>query len=120
MAVARSSPTAAHDLPATRLALLDEPLRLYRGGATQRESIGGDGCKWRVTGGPGTADNGGSELKLQLLFIHSGVDGGQPQGSYFVVMEKGGQRLPIPDSVRSVALSDPQWGLERALADGGT
>jgi hypothetical protein len=41
-------------------------------------------------------------LKLQLAFIHSGIDGGQPQGSYFVVLEKDGVKLPIPDSVRSV------------------
>jgi len=39
MAVARTSPTAAHDLPATRLALLDEPLRLYRGGAIEHPVI---------------------------------------------------------------------------------
>jgi homoserine O-acetyltransferase/O-succinyltransferase len=32
MAVARTSQLAAHDLPATRLALLPAPLRLYRGG----------------------------------------------------------------------------------------
>lgn len=66
-------------------------------------SIGGDGCKWRVTGGPKSAANGGRELKLQLLFIHSGIDGGQPQGSYFIVLEKDGQNLRIPDSVRSIA-----------------
>jgi uncharacterized protein YraI len=74
-------------------------------------NIGGDGCKWKVTGGPKTADNGGNELKLQFLFIHSGIDGGQPQGSYFVVMEKDGQRLPIPDSVRSIGLSANQGAL---------
>ena len=39
MAVARTSPTAAHDLPATRLALLDEPLRLYRGGVIEHPVI---------------------------------------------------------------------------------
>jgi homoserine O-acetyltransferase/O-succinyltransferase len=39
MAVARSSPTAAHDLPATRLALLAEPLRLYRGGVIEHPVI---------------------------------------------------------------------------------
>ena len=32
MAVARTTPATAHDLPATQLALLGEPLRLYRGG----------------------------------------------------------------------------------------
>ncbi len=67
--------------------------------------IGGDGCKFKVTGGPTAGDNGGQELKLQLFFIHSGVDGGQPQGSYFIVLEKDGQRLPISDRVRSVALA---------------
>lgn len=66
--------------------------------------IGGDGCKFRVSGGPASINNGGLELKLQLFFKHSGVDGGQPQGSYFIALEKDGQRLPIPDSIRSIAL----------------
>ncbi len=74
-------------------------------------SIGGDGCKWRVTGGPSFGENGGQELKLQFAFIHSGIDGGQPQGSYFVVLEKDGQRLPISDSVRSIALDSSQGTL---------
>ena len=74
-------------------------------------SIGGDGCKWRVTGGPKTAANGGQELKLQLLFIHSGIDGGQPQGSYFIVLEKDGQNLRIPDSVRSITGAASQGSL---------
>jgi homoserine O-acetyltransferase len=39
MAVARTSPSAAHDLPATRLAILDEPLRLYRGGVIEHPVI---------------------------------------------------------------------------------
>jgi len=39
MAVARTSPAAAHDLPATRLALLQEPLPLYRGGAIEHPVI---------------------------------------------------------------------------------
>jgi uncharacterized protein YgiM (DUF1202 family) len=64
---------------------------------------GDDGCKFKIRGGPATAGNGGMELKLQFFFIHSGVQGGQPQGSYFVVMKKDGARLPVPDSVRSVA-----------------
>lgn len=66
--------------------------------------IGGDGCKFKVRNGPKFGDNGGQEIKLQLGFIHSGVDGGQAQGSYFVVLEKDGVRLPIGDNVRSVAL----------------
>jgi len=73
--------------------------------------IGGDGCKFKLRGGPSFAANGGGELKLQIHFIHSGVDGGQPQGSYFVWMEKDGQKLPISDSVRSVALQDQQGSL---------
>lgn len=39
MAVARTSPTAAHDLPATRLALLHEPLRMHRGGVLEHPVI---------------------------------------------------------------------------------
>jgi len=74
-------------------------------------NVGGDGCKWRVTGGPSFGDNGGQELKLQFAFIHSGIEGGQPQGSYFVVLEKDGQKLPISDSVRSVTGSPNQGSL---------
>jgi hypothetical protein len=73
--------------------------------------IGGDGCKWRVTGGPSFGANGGQEIKLQLLFIHSGIAGGQPQGSYFVVLEKDGQNLKVPDSVRSITGAASQGSL---------
>ena len=38
MALARS-PAASHDLPATRLAVLDEPLRLYRGGVLENAVV---------------------------------------------------------------------------------
>jgi hypothetical protein len=48
---------------------------------------------------------------MQLLFIHSGVSGGQPQGSYFVVLEKDGVKLPVPDSVRSIPLTASQGPL---------
>ena len=75
--------------------------------------IGGDGCKFRVTGGPKTAPNNGMELKLQFFFIHSGVKGGQPQGSYFVWMEKDGVKLPISDAVRSVANAYNEGNLGR-------
>ena len=74
-------------------------------------NIGGDGCKFRVTGGPSFGENGGLELKLQFMFQHGGIDGGQPQGSYFVVLEKDGQRLPISDSVRSIARDSSQGSL---------
>jgi uncharacterized protein YraI len=63
--------------------------------------IGGDGCKFRVSGGPKFQPNGGTELKLQLMFKHSG-DGNRPQGSYFVAMFKDGQKLPIGDGTRSL------------------
>ncbi len=72
-------------------------------------NIGGDGCKWRVTGGPQFGPNGGLELKLQLLFIHGGRN--EPQGSYFVWLEKDGVKLPVSDSVRSIALSSNQGPL---------
>ncbi|MBX3012102.1 MAG: SH3 domain-containing protein [Caldilineaceae bacterium] len=74
-------------------------------------NIGGDGCKFKVREGPKFAPNGGTEIKLQLIFVHSGVDGGQPQGSYFVVMMKDGQKLPISDGVRSIAQSSNQGTL---------
>ncbi len=61
--------------------------------------IGGDGCKWKVRGGPAFSPNG--ELRLTLGFIHSGIDGGQPQGSYFVVVLKDGVNLGVSDTVRS-------------------
>ena len=65
-------------------------------------SIGGDGCKFKVTGGPSFADNGGGELRLQLFFIHSGVDGGQPQASYRVILFKNGVELPTKACAASV------------------
>ena len=73
--------------------------------------IGGDGCKFRLRGGPLFAPNGGGELKFQFDFIHSGIDGGQPQGSYFVWVEKDGQKLPIGDGTRSIAQADQQGTL---------
>jgi hypothetical protein len=39
MAVARTPPAAAHELPAMRLALPDQPLRLYRGGEIEQPVI---------------------------------------------------------------------------------
>lgn len=74
-------------------------------------NIGGDGCKFKVREGPKFAPNGGTEIKLQLLFVHSGIEGGQPQGSYFIVMLKDGQKLPIGDGVRSIAQNTNQGTL---------
>ncbi|QLQ05529.1 MAG: hypothetical protein HZY76_05135 [Anaerolineae bacterium] len=39
-----------------------------------------------------------------MLFIHSGVDGGQPQGDYRVRLTKDGQAVAGPDNVLSQAL----------------
>ena len=39
MALARTPSTAAHDLPATRLAVLEKPLRLYRGGTIEQPVV---------------------------------------------------------------------------------
>ena len=60
---------------------------------------------------------------MQFIFIHSGVDGGQPQGSYFVVLKKDGVRLPVPDSVRSQAKTRSSgqlgdWNYEFSLGTG--
>ena len=62
--------------------------------------IGGDGCKWHIRGGPAFAPNTFG-LKLTFGFVHGGR-GDEPQGSYFVWLEKNGVKLPVPDSVRSV------------------
>lgn len=62
--------------------------------------IGGDGCKFKVRGGPAFTNNGGGELKLTLGFVHSGRNN-EPQSSYFVVLLKDGVNLGVPDSVRS-------------------
>ncbi len=63
-------------------------------------SIGGDGCKWRITGGPAfTAYDG--ELKLTLGFVHSGR-GNEAQGSYRVVLSKNGVELPTKQCPASV------------------
>jgi hypothetical protein len=81
------------------------------GDAAECASLGGDGCKFRIRSGPASADNGGGELKLQLQFIHSGVDGGQPQGDYRVWLQKDGQKLPGFDDTTSIALSSQQGPL---------
>lgn len=71
------------------------------GDAAECAALGGDGCKFRLRGGPTTVNNGGGELKLTLAFIHSGRNG-EAQGSYFPWLEKEGVgKLPVSDSVRS-------------------
>jgi hypothetical protein len=81
------------------------------GDAAECAALGGDGCKFRIRGGPASDNNGGGELKLQLHFIHSGVDGGQPQGDYRIWLEKDGQKLPGFDDARSIPLSNQQGPL---------
>lgn len=56
-------------------------------------NIGGDGCKFRITGGPAFAANGGGELRLTLAFVHGGR-GDEAQGSYRVILSKNGVELP--------------------------
>ena len=63
-------------------------------------SIGGDGCKWHLRAGPAFSPNTFG-LKLTFGFVHGGR-GDEPQGSYFVWLEKNGVKLPVSDSVRSV------------------
>lgn len=75
--------------------------------------IGGDGCKWKVSNGPSFGGNGGGELKMQLAFIHTGVDGGQAQGSYFVALSKDGQQVAVSDQTRSEALNKRDGPLGR-------
>ena len=66
---------------------------------------GDDGCKFRMTGGPSFANNGGSELKLQLFFMHSGVNGGESQVDYHLAVERDGQLITAFADATSIALS---------------
>jgi hypothetical protein len=69
---------------------------------------GDDGCKFKMTGGPTFADNGGGEMKLSLFFMHSGVDGGQPQGDYRLGVERDGQLISVFADTTSIALDKSQ------------
>ncbi len=62
-------------------------------------TIGGDGCKFKMRGGPAFAPDP-YELKLTLAFVHGGRND-EAQGSYFVWLEKDGVKLPVSDKVRS-------------------
>lgn len=110
VAAAPAEPAPAQPEPA-QPAPTDTPAPAPPPASDPCAGIGGDGCKFHVRGGPKFGGNGGQEIKLQLFFIHSGVDGGQPQGSYFVAMFKDGVKLPIPDSVRSRALDKTEGAL---------
>jgi len=81
-------------------------------GAVHAGPCGGDdGCKFRIRRGPSKANNGGGELKMQLFFIHSGVDGGQPQGDYRLGIEKDGQLLNVFGDTRSIVFARNQGPL---------
>lgn len=84
------------------------------GGAVNAGGCGGDdGCKFRLVGGPSFAQNGGGEMKLQLFFKHSGVDGGQPQGDYRLAVERDGQLIVAFADTTSIALSSNQGSMGR-------
>ena len=55
--------------------------------------IGGDGCKfWLRNVDP--AENGGGELKLQIAFVHGGIDDQvQKFGGYYVELQKDGVQV---------------------------
>ena len=100
------------------------------GGAVNAGGCGGDdGCKFKLKGGPSFTNNGGGEMKLQLFFMHSGVDGGQPQGDYRLGVERDGQLITAFGDAKSVALSKNQGSmgpynyegkLNASLLPGGT
>ena len=98
--------------PAEQPANTPEPAPPPAAGAVNAGGCGGDdGCKFRISGGPSFAANGGGEMKLQLFFKHSGVDGGQPQGDYRLAVERDGQLIvPFADTT-SIALSSNQGSM---------
>lgn len=79
------------------------------GNAVNAGGCGGDdGCKFKLREGPVFSENGGFEMKLQLLFMHSGVDGGQAQGDYRLGLERDGQLIAVFADVTSRALDKNQ------------
>lgn len=83
-------------------------------GAVNSGGCGGDdGCKFKLVGGPSFSGNGGGEMKLQLFFKHSGVDGGQPQGDYRLAVERDGQLVSAFADTTSIALSSNQGSMGR-------
>lgn len=103
---APAQPPAEQAAPPTNT---PEPAPPPAAGAVNAGPCGGDdGCKFKLTGGPSFADNGGGEMKLSLFFMHSGVDGGQPQGDYRLGVERDGQLISIFADTRSIALDKSQ------------
>lgn len=64
-------------------------------------TIGGDGCKFKLRGGPAFTANGGGELRLTLAFVHGGRND-EAQGSYRVILTKNGMELPTKLCAASV------------------
>lgn len=112
--VAVAPPTAAPAQPAEPAAPptnTPEPAPPAAGPVNAGNCGGDDGCKFHISGGPSFRDNGGGEMKLQLFFKHSGVDGGQPQGDYRLGIERDGQLItPFADAT-SIALSKNQGSM---------
>jgi len=99
-------PTAAPAPPAEQPTAAPAP---PAGGAVNAGSCGGDdGCKFHIKGGPTFIGNGGGEMKLQLFFEHSGIEGGQPQGDYRVGVERDGQLITAFADAKSIALNKSQ------------
>lgn len=98
-APAPAEPAPPADTPAP------EPPPAAAGAVNAGPCGGDDGCKFKIRGGPTKRSNGGGELKFQLFFIHSGVDGGQPQGDYRLGIEKDGQLITRFADATSIALN---------------
>ena len=121
MAVARTSPLAAHDLPATRLALLDEPLRLYRGGVIEHPVIAYEAL--------GHAERGAGQhpaaVHRALAVRARGLVAGRPEAGLVGVDDRRGQahrHFALLRRVRQFArqpvrLVEP--GFDRSCAPGG-
>ena len=105
----RASNGVIHAINAVLLPPPDSPVP---NGPVNAGGCGGDdGCKFKLTGGPSFANNGGDEMKLQLFFMHSGIDGGQPQGDYHLAVERGGQLIPTFADATSIALTKNQGSM---------
>ena len=105
------APTQPPAAPAEQPSNTPEPAPPQAGAVNAGGCGGDDGCKFRISGGPSFAGNGGGEMKLQLFFKHSGVDGGQPQGDYRLAVERDGQLIvPFADTT-SIALSKNQGSM---------
>lgn len=117
VAPAPTQPPAAPPPPAeapTNTPEPEQPPPAPSGGAVNSGNCGGDdGCKFKLVGGPSFAGNGGGEMKLQLFFKHSGVDGGQPQGDYRLAVERDGQIISTFADTTSIALSSNQGSMGR-------